>query len=344
MSYTTTTPFNTPINIPVTSVIGATGSWTINSSYLRHNDNLGSYVYILEPDLIEGQTYRVTFKVTNYVSCQVKVLLGSTSGTLRSSNGTYVQDLVFHGIKKISFYATGLLDVSYYKIETLENIVTDTLLDITTMRNDSWTLSYNPILNQWISYHSYLPNNYLQHPSKFLAKTNSSQLKLGNSGDFGVYFEEDIKPFILETVFNEYPTETKVFDSVHFNLDSTNDEVFTNTFFDKSIVYTENQCSGEIVFDLTNLTKKEKNWNFNKFLDITNNLSQKVFVSDWDSVQTSYPIDKVINVDKINSSKPWYQRGRMRDKYLAVRFISSNVTNDKLYCKFVSTFFRASQR
>lgn len=345
MAYSTTTPFNTPVDIPISSVINTDGTWTITSSFLRHNGNLGSFVYLEVPALIEGTTYRVTYTTTNYVGCTFRVLLGTSQGALQSSNGTFVENITHFGLKRLSFYATGPVNITSFKIELLTSVLVDTPLDPNTMRNSSWTLSFNPILNQWISFHSYLPNNYIQHPTKLIAKTNTSQLMLMNSGDYGKYFDEDVKPFIVEIVSNDNPLNTKVFDSITVNLDSVDsNNINTNTFFDSTIMYNEYQCTGTIVFDATNLTKKERNWNFNKFNDLVNNTNNAIFVKDWDNVSSTYPIDKVVNPLKIDVNKPWYQRGRMRDKYLAIRFIENNLLNQKLFCKFVTCTYRISNR
>lgn len=345
ISVTQSIPFD--INIINTVNGGSSGNWVLGESSITHNNNIGSFAQkILPVSVVVGNTYRVTYTISSYTNCNVQLFFGTTAGTIRTSAGTFAEVLTLVGLNRISFYSSGTATISNYLIESLTTTISETPIGIEDMQNNSWTLSYNPILNQWISFHSYLPNNYVQHPIKLLAKENSSQLYLNNSGDFGKYFDEDIKPFIFETIFNEYKTDTKVFDSVRVIMDSsTSDGVFTNTFFDEGIVYTENQCSGVIEFTPNiNITRKEKNWNFNNFSDITNNLAQKIFVSDWDSVSSSYPIDKIVNVNKIDVTKPWYQRGRMRDKYLAVRFIDKNLENNKFICKFVISSFRASQR
>lgn len=349
MSVTITPYVHTPYSIDVNTVVngGSSGGWVLGSSTISHNNSLGSLAYKTIPSLVFGNTYRVTYTISSYTDCNVRVYLGDTAGIVRTSAGTFVETMTLTGVnKRISFYSSGHASINSYLIEQLVVTTNDHLLDIDTMQNNSWTLSFNPILNQWISFHSYLPNNYLLHPVKTLVKGNDSQLKLNNSGNYGEYLDNTIKPFILETICNEFKENTKVFDSITVIMDTTDsNDVFSNSFFSDGIVYTENQCSGVIDFTIEdNVTRKEKNWNLNKFLDITNNASQKIFVSDWNSIRSSYPIDKIVNVGKIDNSKPWYQRGRMRDKYLAVRFIEDNTSNSKFTIKFILTSFRASQR
>jgi hypothetical protein len=347
MSVSYTILENTNLDLEPNGIVNgySDGTWVIGST-ITHSNNRGSYASKSFPFLTTGQSYRVTYTIVSYTTCEVKIYLGDTVGTTRTSNGTFTETLTYTGTnRKLRFYATGNASISYYKIEAMKTTIDEIPLDPSTMENNSWTLSYNPLLNQWISFHSYIPNNYLSHPNKLLTKRNDSSLMLVNSGDYGVFFDNQIKPFIIETIFNEAKVNTKVFDSISVVMDTYNGDIPTNTFFDNGIMYTENQCTGTITFNIgTNVTRKERNWNFNKLQDITNNLTENIFVSDWDSVSSSYPIDKVININKIDTSKPWFERGRLRDKYLAVRFIENNLDNTKFICKFVINSFRASQR
>lgn len=340
---------NSPVTVPYFILVNgaSNGEWSLGASNIIHDNDIGSWAKKSFPELTIGKTYKITYTINSYGSCEIIPYLGDSVGVTRDSVGTFVDILTLTGANKtLSFYASGDASINYYKIEELVTVLVDSPLGVGDMVNNSWTLSFNPILNQWISFHSYLPNNYLTHPTKLLAKSNDSDLYINNSGEYGKYFNNTIKPFIIETIFNEYKTDTKVFDSITVIMDTEDENgVPINDFMSSGVVYTEMQCSGTISFGIeSNVTKKEKNWNFNQFLDITNNVSQKIFVSDWDSVSSSYPIDKIVNVNRIDDDKPWYQRGRMRDKYLAVRFKESNIDNTKFTLKFVVSSFRASKR
>jgi len=347
---TITVDNNLPTTIDVNTLINSAsdGKWKIVGTTLVHDNVRDSYIDRVIPELTEGTTYRVTYVVSTYTSCNVRVYLGDTAGTIRTSAGTFVETLVMSGQKKVRFWADGNVIIQSCKIEELITVLVDTPVDMTdtaVAENKSWTLSYNPILEQWISFHSYLPNNYLLHPTRFVAKRNDTQLKLSNSGDYGKYFNNTIKLFILETVFNDNPLFTKVFDNITVNVISEDaNRVSTNKFFDKMVINTEYQLSGELTLNTTNLTKKERNWTINKFADLTNSSTQPLFTKSWADIKTLYPIDKTVNTSKINTAKPWYQQARFRDKFLSVRFIENNTDNNKITVKFVSSIFRQSQR
>lgn len=326
--------------------LGSDGNWKIISNQLVHDNNLESYIDRPVPELIVGDTYRVTYTIASYSNCYFKVYLGDTAGTQRYGNGEYIEVLVYTGLPKIRFWSDGFGTITYYKIEHLATTVTQTpvVLD-ERFENKSWTLSYNPILQQWISFHSYLPNNYIIHPNGLTTKRNDTQVQLMSSGDYGVFFDEDIKPWIIETVFNDNKLYTKVFDNITVNLESnTSTEVATNKFFDNIVLYNEFQSTGLITLDSTNLTKKEKNWMINKFTDLTNNTSNPLFVNDWEDISTQFPIDKVVNSAKIDTTKAWYLRARMRDKYIIVRFIENNEDNNEMTLKFILSIYRESTR
>lgn len=325
---------------------GSNGNWKIVSNQLVHDNNLESYIDRLVPELITGDTYRVTYTVINYSSCQFRVALGSNEGTNHSSNGSYTQVFTHVGPNKIRFWSNGYLTVSHYKIEHLLTTINQTpVIPDERFENKSWTLSYNPILQQWVSFHSYLPNNYIIHPTGLLTKRNDTQVQLVNSGDYGRFFDEDIKPWIVETIFNDNKLYTKVFDNITINLESnTSNDSPTNKFFDNIVLYNEFQSTGNITLNTTNLTKKEKNWMINKFTDLTNSSTNPLFVEDWTNISSSFPIDKIVNSSKIDNSKAWYLRARMRDKYLIVRFTENNNDNNQMTLKFVLSIYRESVR
>lgn len=209
----------------------------------------------------------------------------------------------------------------------------------------SFTVSYDPISESWISYHSYIPSIYIQHPTDYLKFEDTLNIMKAYSEEY----QSDM-PFILEVVFNEEPLFTKVFDSISVNVESDYQGETDNTFFDELYVYNEQQCSGQIILQTTglniNLTKKEKDWHINKLLDMSTNIIPKtLFTNAWDEVKDEYPIDKVINPTSINPSKDWYLRGRFRDKYFVARFkYTKDLENKKILVNFVSSNFRVSQR
>ena len=321
------------------------GYWNLVGSSMVHSDLRESTLEKLYDFLEVGKSYTITYTIA--IGCgRVKVYLGDSTTVEKTIGGTYTENIVYTGTdKKLKFVGYGSVTLSYVKIVGLKDYITDQPLDLGTYtENKSYTLSYSPIAKQWLSFHSYLPNNYIIHPNSLLTKNNNSQLKQFNRGSYGIYFDSSIKPFIIETIFNENPLATKVFDNLTVNLKSELNNIPNNKFFDNVVLSTEYQCSGTITLDTSNLTKKERNWFIHKFNDLTNNSNEALFTNEWTNIQSQYPIDKVVNPDKIDNNKPWFQRARFRDKFLKVRFIENNLENTKITCNFVSTVYRPSQR
>lgn len=205
------------------------------------------------------------------------------------------------------------------------------------VENKSFTVSFNPSKSKWVSYHSYIPKLYLPHETDFVAF--NTQLELSNGDSY-------LNNFVIELISNDNPLYTKTFDSISTNVESySNDGTKTNDFFTEFLVYNDQQSSGNIIINNTNVTKKEKDWNINKFLDkVPHNSTKKLFSNEWIDKKDNYYIDKVVHNLVQDSTKPWFQMGRMRDKYLIVRFTAKDLDNKKIIVNFVNTIYRVSTR
>lgn len=207
--------------------------------------------------------------------------------------------------------------------------------------NKSFTVSYDCINSIWISYHNYFPKYYIPHSNILVIKDDNSIKKYGNN-----YTDK----FILDVSFNEHQGLVKVFDSFQFdiNTESVNEE-FVEEFFDGLIAYSDNQCTGLITlnpnYPNNNITKKETYWNFSKLLDITDDkLNKKLFLSDWDSIKSNYYIDKILNINDLDTMKDWYKKKRFRGKYINLRLLKENINNRKFTINFGILNYRRSVR
>lgn len=232
------------------------------------------------------------------------------------------------------------LDTNYYiKNNLIINHGTQLEVDYNDsnlFENKSLTVSFDPIQRNWISYHTYFPYKYINHSNKL-------KPVLENINEFSDNYS-DIQ--VLEVVINDEALLTKVFDSLE--LDVRSEDILgnsTNDFFTEYIAYNDKQSTGLVTLNNTTVTKKENNWNINNLKDDTIDYSiKKLFVSDWNSIKDNYYIDKVVNPSIMTTTKEWYKRGRLRDKYLIVRFIRNNLDNKKIICNFVNSNIRISTR
>ena len=257
-----------------------------------------------------------------------------------------------------------LLDVDnqvFKKVTGLSPTVLSSALnytDNTIFYNKGFTLSYSLLNQSFISFHSYIPTNYFEVRDRLFSRDVSDStgtlteqgIYRHNKGIYGRYYTSDIKPFIVEVSLNAGNPYTKVFDSFAVesyatsNDDTYNSKVIYDLCFDKVVLYNDFQCSGEITLDDSTIKRSERLWRFNNFKDLTVDSSLPIWVTDPAEFSSSYFIDKVINADRIDSAKPWYEKARFRDKYINARFTLNNLDNKKFLCTFVSSNYRVSYR
>lgn len=219
-------------------------------------------------------------------------------------------------------------------VESVEPVVTDIktpieLTDPTYFKDVSFTISYSPILEKWISYYSFAPNYYLNHQNYFQTGINNSNdaSELGlwshllTNQSFQVFYGKKY-PFIID-----YTTKTaltsKVVNSINFNLntrryhDDYDWSEIENKPMSSVVIYNNTANSGELRLvnntGQTNLISrypktaldgrsqeiltsyKEEQWFINYFYNrvVDNNQNKPLWL--WDDNQ----INKIINTDAV---------------------------------------------
>lgn len=201
--------------------------------------------------------------------------------------------------------------------------------------NKSFTISYDPLLKTWISYHDYFPRRYIQGDSEILL----------NKKDLNTFDNNYKGDFIIETVFNEHPKDNKVFDSLEFGLVSEENQEINKKFFEKLIAYNDNQTTGEILFSNNNIAKREDLFKINGLLNISKDIFPiKLFNGDWNSIKDNFFIDKVINTNIIDNNKHWYNKNRLRSPYLKVRLFGDKDDKSKKILNYMNANVRNSIR
>lgn len=151
---------NTTIPIGPTVEVRDTG-WTIAGGVASHSScNAGTMKSLTALGLIVGHTYAITYTVLNLTSGGVRLILGTTNGTVRSANGVYTENITVAGSAVLSFYSDGDLSVqslSFYDIAYTDgNAVTVSFFD-----KDGETQK------KWGSYYSYSPDLMIKFVNDF---------------------------------------------------------------------------------------------------------------------------------------------------------------------------------
>lgn len=110
---------NSVVDIPA-QIDSLYSGWVVNGNVATHSAcNPGTMTSANDMGLVDGETYVVTYIITNYISGGVNIELGTTSGGTQTANGTITEQLVYNaatGIPQISFFADGAVTVSILSI------------------------------------------------------------------------------------------------------------------------------------------------------------------------------------------------------------------------------------
>jgi Holliday junction resolvase len=223
-----------------------------------------------------------------------------------------------------------------------------------TIINNGFTLSYHLLAQQWISWHSYMPNFYIHDNKTFYSfKQGVLGLWKHNIPHKFQTFYGIVYPFIIDIVsLADKGLITSVWEYFNFlvevqKYDSSSQEYVdvNEKFFDRIIAYNSRQCSGElnIVVKDVNLganylqqqilgttpntitvDRNERNWSINELRDNRVDYTIPMWIKDLNQLQTQYYIDKILNSPSINFNKNWMEKESFRDKYLEFRLFFDN--------------------
>lgn len=226
--------------------------------------------------------------------------------------------------------------------------------------NISFTLSYWFKEQAWVSFHSYIPNFYVGAINKFYRNSSDGRVWRHNTV-FNKYnnFDGTIQPYVIE-----YPSSYKFQDEIIQSVKDytkvnrmTNSQVYiqtNNVFFNKSIVYNDQQCSGirNLVAKPQNdlksylqypkynpdsidilFTKSDNFYNYNGFWDVVKDYSQPI----WLTVCESLPTSKQLNTTNLDYGVRSFKKYQIRAKDSRIRHILDNRDDVRMTSQFIAT-------
>lgn len=223
--------------------------------------------------------------------------------------------------------------------------------------NKSWTLSYYPTTQRWISWHSFMPGVYI---SQDLATFSIEGNRILHHNQAGIYHTYDgVKyPFIVENTDKIDGINSFVNPYISFitRTMGKNDESKMVTF-NKAHVFNLYESSGILdlviqdendlsqiykILKTTNTSRevalriREGHFNFSDFYNIVKG-SQHFNTSDWANAdyRKQYPIDQVVNHEALDYDKLEGDYGLLRERWLKYRLILDNRHDLKLLLQFV---------
>ena len=232
-------------------------------------------------------------------------------------------------------------------------------------RPASWTISYDPKTQGWVSYHDWHPNLLLPGKKTFLSILDDGIWLHNDRCDSYCNFYGVDYPFEVEYAVNtiqgintlrsvEYQLESYRYDENCF--DRYHDLEFN---FDEAVIYNSEQCSGYLRLNLqpkNNIpgtlnypivnanfidilySKEEQKYRFNQFWDITNDRGE--FTNSEQLIWNTEPNGYIrnLNAGNLNYNKPEFQHKKFRhfkNTVLLRRRVSGNrkmlvlLTNNK---------------
>jgi hypothetical protein len=189
-----------------------------------------------------------------------------------------------------------------------------------------FTVSYSPIAENWVFFHGYFPNQYLQTREQ-LYTVHGNKLYKHNAGPPGLYYGTAPEPFFLdlvvvskrESILSAIQWVTEVF------LADKDQELETFTHI---TVWNNNQCTGRLALSTVmeyvsaQTRKSQGHWNFNMLRDIV--IDHDVAFLE-DLLQDFAVIDTAIDV-----TLPWYEKELLVDNHFIIRLEYGNTENKKI--------------
>lgn len=206
---------------------------------------------------------------------------------------------------------------------------------------NSFTISYSFINNNWVAYHDYLPNYYIQKSDSFYSIINENNSEAGklwehNKGNFGIFYGRS--PVASEIEFTVNDINTNSYDNFELyssTYDEINDVYIHRKTFDTLQVYNEYQNSGQVSLILN--TPQGANDN----VKLKNN-----------HYQIAIPRDQVLNANSdifsaanltssLAANDPLRKfRPRFKSKWINVKLRFLNTNNYRITLRQVLTYFR----
>ena len=213
------------------------------------------------------------------------------------------------------------------------------LTDTNYFEDASWTVSYDPKTQTWISFHDWKPNYLIPSKTHFLSIKDKGIWKHNVRCDLFTNFYGVDYPFEVEFVsatgqmVNSVRNIEYLLECYNYHNDCRDKFHVLDQNFDQAIIYNSEQVSGVLQLvaknkvnpiDLLsypqvgndsikiNFSKEEQKYRFNQFWDITNNRGEFQDVNIPMFTTSSNGYEFVINPQYINYQKPVFERKKFR--------------------------------
>lgn len=249
----------------------------------------------------------------------------------------------------------------------VNNIVTVPLGHPDYFDDCSWTRSFDPKDEEFISFHDWKPDLALSGKNSFVTVKRNGFWKHNVDCSNYCNFYGDSYPYMLEFQLDNIPAVT-ILRSLEYYMEAY---IYNNNCFDRhhllswnfdnAVIYNSEQCTGMLNLnllpenDVVSLTqypiininsidilysKEEQRYRFNQFWDIVNN--RNTVLSIWNTEDNGYV--RNLNFLNLNYNKNSFERKPIRHLNNRVLFIKNNSNNVKLLINLANVKLQASPR
>lgn len=219
----------------------------------------------------------------------------------------------------------------------------------------SFTLSFSYNLDAWVSFHSFIPDYYLNTRNNFYTIKNQTIYKHNIQCSYHKYYDIGY-PYIIDfPVITKPDVMSNKYTALHWNsLGQLCDENCNLIYqydktFNKVLLYNSNQSTGVLNLNYSkggylriepnypdiNIDRNEKYFSLTNIRDYVDTYDKPMFISSCGKCNCD--INKTFNNDIINPNKYYKELQRMRDTFMIARFILDNNNSLKLTIDYLIT-------
>lgn len=191
--------------------------------------------------------------------------------------------------------------------------------------NKSFTLSYSIDHDNWVFFHSYVPDFYFSTRNK-LHTLHNDTIYTHNEGAVGNYYGT-VSSFFIDIVFAT--KEETILNSLNWVTEVINRSTQINEEFSTLThisIWNSWQHTGRIplsfifaTMETTNTKKLQSKWNFNDFRDAVKTRGN-AFLG---TIFQDYAVDNT----QLDTNLPWYEKKLLEDNHFIVRLEFDNAAN-----------------
>lgn len=221
--------------------------------------------------------------------------------------------------------------------------------------NKSFTLSFSYNLESWVSFHSFIPDYYINTRNNYYTILDKKLYRHNVTCKYHIYYDTNY-PYIIDfPVITKPDVMSSKFTTLHWNsLGQICDERCNLIYqydktFNKLLLYNSNQSTGilnlnyskggylriEPMYPNVNIDRNEKHFSLTNIRDYVDTYDKPMFISECGYCNCD--INKIFNNDIINPSKYYKELQRMRDTFMIARFILDNTNDLKLTIDYLIT-------